>query len=41
MECHLVLRAVGCGSLQSDGAGDSSGVEVDEDVVACGDDTVA
>ena len=29
----------GCDSLVSDGAGDSSGVEVVDDVVACGDDT--
>ena len=29
-----------CESVVSDGAGDSSGVEVIGDVVACGDDTV-
>ena len=30
----------GCDSLGSDGAGGSSGVEVVDDVVACGDDTL-
>ena len=30
----------GCDSLVSDGAGGSSGVEVVDDVVACGDDTL-
>ena len=29
-----------CDSLVSDGTGDSSGVEVVDDVVACGDDTL-
>ena len=33
------LDVCGCDSLVSDGAGDSSGVEVVVDVVACGDDT--
>ena len=32
------LDVCGCGSLVSDGAGESSGVEVVDDVVACGDD---
>ena len=34
------LDVCGCDSLVSDGAGDSSGVEVVDDVVACGDDTL-
>ena len=32
------LNVCVCDSLEYDGAGDSSGVEVDDDVVACGDD---
>ena len=32
------LHVCGCDSLVSDGAGDSSGVEVADDVVVCGDD---
>ena len=34
------LDVCGCDSLVSDGPGDSSGVEVVDDVVACGDDTL-
>ena len=34
------LDVCGCDSLVSDGAGDSSGVEVVDDVVACGDYTL-
>ena len=34
------IDVCGCDSLVSDGAGDSSGVEVVDDVVACGDDTL-
>ena len=34
------LDVCGCDSLVSDGAGDSSGVQVADDVVACGDDTL-
>ena len=34
------LDVCGCDSLVSYGAGDSSGVEVVDDVVACGDDTL-
>ena len=34
------LDVCGCDSLVSDGAGDSSGVEVVDDVFACGDDTL-
>ena len=34
------LDVCGCDSLVSDGSGDSSGVEVVDDVVACGDDTL-
>ena len=34
------LDVCGCDSLVFDGAGDSSGVEVVDDVVACGDDTL-
>ena len=34
------LDVCGCDSLVSNGAGDSSGVEVVDDVVACGDDTL-
>ena len=33
------LDVCGCDSLVSDGVGDSSCVEVVDDVVACGDDT--
>ena len=33
------LDVCGCDSLVSDGVGDSSGIEVVDDVVACGDDT--
>ena len=34
------LEMCACDILMSDGAGDSSGVEVVDDVIACGDDAV-